>query len=268
VAAVSLLVASCGSNPASPGAQTVSQFLATVMTAAGGATAVQESGSPPAASGGPSVTVTGSSTVTDGGLTVVNVQGGTPFQTVFVSVGGTGSSVGGFYKLQLPAPTTSTDLVQGVATAIPVSSFQAVYSVATGSGAVGPSASITTTVQSTAPSVSVTGTWIGTVSLTGNPAKSLTLTLTETGVQVTGSFTVAAGSSAQVTGSFFGAVAGTTFTFASPQFPNTDGCTQQISNGTAQVSGTTMQGTATVTVIGSCGNAGDFGTLTFTVTKQ
>jgi hypothetical protein len=260
-----LLVVACKSNPASPGTtQTVSQFVSSVMTAAGGATAVQENGAPPAANGGPSITVTGSSTVTDGGLAVVNIQGSAPFQTVFVSISGAGSAVGGFYQLQLPTATTSTDVVQGLSATIPVSSFQAVYSVAAPSGPVGASASMNTSVQATGPTVSVTGTWSGSVSL--SQTKPLTMILTQTGAQVTGSFSV--GGQNPISGSLFGSVAGTTLTFASAQFLNVDGCTQQINNVTLQVSGTTMQGTGALGgVSGSC-PATDSGTLTFTLTKS
>jgi hypothetical protein len=234
------------------------------MTATGGATAVQETGAPPVANGGPAVTVTGSSTVADGGLTVVNVQASTPFQTVFVSIGGTGASVGGFYKLQLPTATMSPDVVQGLSATIPVSSFQAVYSAAAPSGAVGPSASINTSVQATGPTVSVTGTWTGTVTLTNT--KTLTMILTENGAQVTGSFAVGGGN-AQIL-SVFGSVAGSTFTFATTEFLNVDGCTQQVINATMTVSGTTMQGTGTLAAVaGSC-PATDSGPLTFTLTKS
>lgn len=264
-AAATVLAVACGSSPASPGnTQAVSNFIASVMAATGGPAAVQETGAPPAATGGPSVTVTGSATVTDGGLSLVNVTGGTPFQTVFIAIGGTSSSVGGFYKLQLQTPTTSTDVVQALAGTIPTSSFQVNYSVATGSGAIGPSTSINDSVQTSAPAVSVTGTWTGTVTLVNQPSQPLTLTLAESGAQVTGSSVWAA---TQAAGSVFGSVAGSTFTFATAQFLSTDGCTQQVSNGAVQVSGTTMQGTATLLGIANC-KAQDAGALQLSLTKQ
>jgi hypothetical protein len=267
-AAATVAAVACGSNPASPGnTQAVSNFIASAMAAAGGPAAVQETGAPPAATGGPSVTVTGSATVTDGGLSLVNVSGGTPFQTVFIAIGGTSSNVGGFYRLQLQTPTTSADVVQALAGTIPTSSFQVNYSVGTASGAVGQSTSLNNTVQTTAPAVSVTGTWSGSVSLQSQPTSQFTLVLTETGAQVTGSFTVSKNGLAKLSGNAFGSVTGTTFAFASARFVNSSGCTQQVSNGTMQVSGTTMQGTATLLGIANCGPQ-DSGTLQFTLTKQ
>jgi hypothetical protein len=267
-AAATMLAVACGSNPTSPGgAQAVSNFIASAMAATGGPAAVQETGAPPAASGGPSVTVTGSATVTDGGLSLVNVSGGTPFQTVFIAISGTSSSVGGFYQLQLQTPATSTDVVQTLAGTIPANSFQVNYSVATGSGAIGPSTSINDSVQTAAPTVSVTGTWSGTASLQNQPSSQFTLALAQTGAQVTGSFTVFKNGLAKLSGNAFGSVTGTTFSFASARFVNSSGCTQQISNGTLQVLGTMMQGTATLLGIANCGPQ-DSGTLQFALIKQ
>ena len=180
----------------------MSDYLSGVS--ASGASASQQTGAPPPASGGPNATVSGGSTVSAGGSNSVQVSASTPFQTVDVSIGGggssvpsalrlfvpqatTGASVNGFWQLKLPAPTTSVVITYTVSPTIPVADnaqFTAAFTVITPSGAVGAAATQTliklkgttftgvfsgqrTAVQTTAGATAiVTCTWLTTFNVT------------------------------------------------------------------------------------------------------
>jgi len=88
----------------------------------------------------------------------------------------------------------------------------------------------------------VTGLWSGSATdvTHGNQMELLVLALSQTGSQVTGSFSTTgkALSSAPVSGS----VAASTFAFSSAHFFDSQGCGAQFTGGTVQVTGATMQG--------------------------
>ena len=152
----------------SPSSNAVADFLTGVT--AGGSTAARESGAPPAPSGGPTLTVTSSGSVASGGNDAASLQASSPFQTVYVSVGG----ATGFYQLQLGAATTSITVTDGLASQIPTSSYVVSYEVASSAGQVGAPANVTNTVQ-TVTSLAVSGTAALAVSQTSQLTATATL---------------------------------------------------------------------------------------------
>jgi hypothetical protein len=141
---LTLMQAVClaGCSSTSPSSNAVADFL-TGVTASDGSVAARESGAPPAPGGGPTLTVTSSGSVSSGGNDPASLRASSPFQTVYVSVGG----ATGFYQLQLAAATTSITVTDGLASQIPTNSYVASYEVASSSGQVGAPASVTNTVQ-------------------------------------------------------------------------------------------------------------------------
>jgi hypothetical protein len=173
-----LLVARCGSNtpttptlplPDVPPSQILPSSGAAVtsviagVTAADGTLAKEQPGSLPAANGGPTVTVTTNPTVVNGGSDEVRLQSPTKFDTVYVSVSNTSSiapfstnglhpqsAAAGYFKLDLPAPTTDTSIVVALAPSLPSTTFTLAYAVAIGN-LVGPTVTSTKTVDTTPP---------------------------------------------------------------------------------------------------------------------
>ena len=114
----------------------VSSFV-TGVSAADGSTGVLRSGRAPQASGGPAVQPTSNSNVINGGSTQVRLRSSSAFQTVYMFIGGVTGDVGGYWEVRLAAPTSDTTVVVSQGRSIPSSRFDAVYAVATSSGAVG-----------------------------------------------------------------------------------------------------------------------------------
>jgi hypothetical protein len=151
---------SSSSTPTStqtPVSRAVTDFLAGVTSDAGG-TGTQQAGTPPAPSGGPTLTAPPSGSASPGGVIDATLQSASPFQTVYLSVGGTSATVGGYYQLVLPSPTTSTRVKVTLAGNVAENAFDAVYRVASPTGAVGATASARTTVDPQTCALTVTPT--------------------------------------------------------------------------------------------------------------
>jgi hypothetical protein len=123
---------SCGDS-SSPSAHTILDFIGAMTDGGGTVSAVRHTGSPPAAAGGPTVTVTGGGTVITGGSAAVNLAGSASFSTVIVAVDG----VAGYYELTLPAPVTVTDVLLTLAQRIPGTGFDLQYGIGMGGGGLG-----------------------------------------------------------------------------------------------------------------------------------
>ncbi len=170
---VLLLVAACNDNGAeSPVSPTILpslqvQDLITAVSAEG-TPATLRSGVPPPASGGPSVTVSGNSTIVNGGTLVAGVTSAAPFQTVYVTVGSetvglataVSGGIGGYYELHLPAARPDSSLLLEFAQSIPLSQVDLLFAVVDGSGRVGPYSRLQTSVTSVGTGdVQVTLSW-------------------------------------------------------------------------------------------------------------
>jgi hypothetical protein len=139
---------------------------------------VQGGTAPGATSGGPAASASGGSPATSGGGDEVTVSaGGTPFQTVFVSAGSSGSGAvsgfgaglarvetvaSGFYQISLPSAVTSVALGLVYASNLPSSGFDLLIQVANGTS-VGPVATLHKSVT-TGNFVEVTGIVFATLS--------------------------------------------------------------------------------------------------------
>jgi hypothetical protein len=104
----------------------------------------------------------------------------------------------GYYRLALPSATSDTFINLQLGSQIPASTFQTVFSVASPSGAVGPSSPIENTLSTTVLT-GASGTWIGSapdgvifnVNNTGcDSADDLQLDLTQSGATLTGTITL------------------------------------------------------------------------------
>ena len=129
----------CGNKP-DDARYAVTQFI-TGLTAVDGTRAIQQQGTPPTSSGGPSVTPSANASVINGGSNVARLQAAQVFQTIYTSIGSVAGGVNDFYELRLPVSTTSTTLTYTLSRDIP-SDFDAVFQVASPSGAVGPPATV------------------------------------------------------------------------------------------------------------------------------
>ena len=142
-----------GSSSTSPSSQAITDFVTAVQGTDGTAAVQTLTGTPPAASGGPSLTATAgsatSATVIDGGSSLVHLQATAPFTSAFVSV--SDGPLNGFYTLSF-ASTTDVFIVLELGHTIPVNTFQTIFSVKTAAGLVSASASIANTVNTSAAS--------------------------------------------------------------------------------------------------------------------
>jgi hypothetical protein len=261
------LVACGTTTPSGNGNSTVAGFLASA-TASDGASSQVQSGSPPAASGGPSIAVSAPGNVVAGGTAVVRIQSSQPFSTVFAFVDG----VTGFLQVSLKAPTMDTTLAVNVAGGIPAGNFTQDYRVANASGAVGTSSTVPSVASSnTAPSSNITGTW----GIQGSPV----FALTQNGANVTGSLVIPGLGMIQgvtITSTVSGTVSGNLFTATSRlqvaatgggsnlQCSETDGLSLQISGNS--MTGTYTTGTITCNFQGFTSPANL--PFTITLTKQ
>jgi hypothetical protein len=157
--ACALLAWACGTT--SPSSSLPSNVSGVVTGATGlGSTPTTgglQGGTAPPASGGPAANASGGSPATSGGGDEVTVSaGGTPFQTVFVSAGSSGSGAAsafgaglsrvetvasGFYQISLPSAVTSVAIGLAYASNLPSSGFDLLIQVANGTS-VGPVATL------------------------------------------------------------------------------------------------------------------------------
>jgi hypothetical protein len=180
VLAAAIVAIRCGSsspsNPTTPPTPT-SPAVTTVVTgvqASDGTPALQQSGTPPPASGGPTVTANSSATVIPNGTDLAQLQSATPFQTVYVSVPNTSGlapldlggnrfapldAASGYFRLSLTAPVTSLLLLTNLANVGSGSRFTLGYAIATAAGLVGPTVMSTKTVAGQAGGVQVGLSW-------------------------------------------------------------------------------------------------------------
>src|SRR5262249_5698226 len=146
----------------------------TGVQASDGTQATQQTGAPPAANGGPTITATSSTTVIPNGTDLTQIQSTAQFQTVYVSVPNTSGitpfdiggrrfdalhAANGFFQLRLPSPVTSVLLLTNLANVSSGSRFSVAYSVANAAGLVGPSTTVARTVSGQSGGVQVGITW-------------------------------------------------------------------------------------------------------------
>jgi hypothetical protein len=171
----------CGtSSPTSPSGTTVTNFLSGASTS--GSAPIQgsqQSGTPPAPSGGPTPTTGGNGTAVAGGSSGVAVSGSAPFQSVVVSAGNPSGSASlfvpgglggartaatstptGFFRIDLPSPVTSQAIVVTFSQSIPATSFNIQIQLISATGAVGAVATLPVTVHTvSASAVEVNLSW-------------------------------------------------------------------------------------------------------------
>jgi hypothetical protein len=163
------LAVACGSTSPSAPTQTASSFIKGIVAVGGSPVqGALHSGTPPAASGGPTVVVTTPNTATNGGTNVVTLIGSSPYQKIDVSISAGATPATGFIEVDLPAVVTSQEMTISFSSAIPTTSFSTQFQVIGSSGAVGPAASNPTTVV---PSTQATASVV--VTLAPNPAPFL-----------------------------------------------------------------------------------------------
>jgi hypothetical protein len=145
----------------------------TGVQAADGTQAQQQSGTPPAASGGPTITANAGSTAIPGGSEIVTISSSSGFQSVYVSVptapGLSASSVdpsrigsqiaaNGYYLLRLPSVVTTAVIITNFASTLS-GSFQIGYAVANAAGALGPTVTSTRSIAGSTGNVQVNVSW-------------------------------------------------------------------------------------------------------------
>ncbi len=108
----------------------------------------------PSGGGGPRIQASGNERVINGGTSAVTITADSPFNAVYVFVGGRtlgvigefAGAVEGYYEIRLPAPQTSATVLLTFPQDIPVEQFDLHFAVANSSGAVGPYATLSTSV--------------------------------------------------------------------------------------------------------------------------
>ncbi len=158
-------------TPTGPAVTTV----VTGVQSSDGTTGVQQAGSPPAASGGPTVTASTSTTVVPGGSDLVTLTSTSAFQSVYVSVPsapgigpasfdpnriGTLAAANGYFLLRLPAPVTTVIVISSLSSTLARgASFSLAYAVANAGGAIGPTVTSNKTAAGSTGNVQVNVTW-------------------------------------------------------------------------------------------------------------
>lgn len=115
---------------------------------------MRRAGTAPSSNGGPRITVSGNQTVINGGTLAVAIAGDSPFNTVYVFVGGRtlgllgefGGGIEGHYEIRLPSAQTGATVLLSFPQEIPLDQFDLQFAVANPSGAVGPYATLSTNV--------------------------------------------------------------------------------------------------------------------------
>jgi hypothetical protein len=174
VMVVAIALANCGngkSNPIVPSSNaattqptestySVGEFVTGVATV-DGMTATMQPGVAPQPSGGPPVAAppTPAATLVTSGSTVVRLSAPQSFQAVYLSVGNVPRKVGGFWQLQLPAPTTDLLLVVQLSGQVPSPSFDLQLALSSQLGVVGPYSEVPTNVIRGTSELEITVWW-------------------------------------------------------------------------------------------------------------
>lgn len=121
---------------------------------AGGAAGLQRDGAAPAAGTGPRITATANDRVVVGGTQTINIVGESPFNTIYLRVGGRSlglhnegaGGIDGFYEIPLPTAQTESSVLVTLPQEMALTEFELQVAVASASGAVGPYVALSTTV--------------------------------------------------------------------------------------------------------------------------
>jgi hypothetical protein len=170
--------AGCVKSPTGPSSGQVTGFLTGVQTVSGSPVASRESGTPPAAAGGPGAAVSTISTAINGGSNLVSLHANAAFSQIIVwaangSVSApssadslripqaaTGATPSGFYRLVLPSTTTDQTIVVTFGQTIPFPEFDLQFQVVSPGGNVGPVSSVhTSLLEAGIGEVQVTASW-------------------------------------------------------------------------------------------------------------
>lgn len=167
----------CVKSPTSPSSSLVMGYLAGVQAVAGAPVASPESGSLPAAAGGPAAAVSTISTAINGGSNLVSLHSTAAFSQVIVSaangsvtapamadsfrvVAATGAGASGFYRLVLPSATTNQTIVVTFGQSVPFPEFDLQFQLVSPSGSVGaPSSAHVSLLEAGIGQVQVTASW-------------------------------------------------------------------------------------------------------------
>ena len=129
----SLAVYGCGGDSTvGPSDGDVRDYIAAVATSAG-LDAAFHGGFPPAAAGGPVITIGGSGAMITGGSSIRTVSSGTPFTRIIVAV----DNVAGYWEITLPAAVTLEEIILTLAQTLPAASFNVDLALAAAAGGVG-----------------------------------------------------------------------------------------------------------------------------------
>ena len=131
VAGVAISVITCTEGTA-PNPLSVNEFFSAVRTQ-GGTEAVLQTGAPPAAGAGPTVTPASTGAAIIGGSAQIDLSAPQSFRTVIVSVDG----IEDYYELTLPAAVIEVTVVVTIAQNPPQRTFDAAYMVGDASGTFG-----------------------------------------------------------------------------------------------------------------------------------
>ncbi len=137
-------------SPSPAGTLSVENIAASASTA--DTSGVRTSGPAPSSGAGPRITVSGNRTVINGGTLSVAIAGDSPFTTVYMFVGAKtlgvigefAGQIDGHYAIRLPAAQTEAAVLLTFQQEIPLNEFDLRFAVADASGAVGPYATLTT----------------------------------------------------------------------------------------------------------------------------
>jgi hypothetical protein len=156
------IVPSTGPAPTSPteSMYSVGEFVTSVATV-DGMTATLQPGVAPQPGGGPAVAAppTPAGTLVTRGSTVVRLSAPQTFQAVYLSVGNVPRKVGGFWQLQLPAPTTDLLLVVQLSGQVPSPTFDLQLALSSQLGVVGPYSEVPTNVIRGTSELEITVWW-------------------------------------------------------------------------------------------------------------
>jgi hypothetical protein len=124
-------------------------------------TATMQPGVAPQPSGGPPVAAppTPAATLVTRGSTVVRLSAPQSFQAVYLSVGNVPRKVGGFWQLELPAPTTDLLLVVQLSGQVPTPTFDLQLALSSQLGIVGPYSEVPTNVIRGTSELEITVWW-------------------------------------------------------------------------------------------------------------
>jgi uncharacterized protein YfaP (DUF2135 family) len=112
-------------------------------------------GSAPSSNGGPQIDVSGNATIINGGSLAVSVTSNSPFDAVYMFVGGRtlgvvgefGGGIEGYYEMRLPSARTSTTVLLTFPQQIPLERFDLQFAAVSPGGAVGPYETMSTNVR-------------------------------------------------------------------------------------------------------------------------